>query len=81
MSRIVRLLLAGGSEQGGESDAGAGFGRMSRMPTYLEESRRDVQWKLPGEDRTRCKREVKWLHVGKPWVEDEQGSPRLIPHN
>ena len=62
MLRIVRLLSAGGSEQGGESDAGAGFGRMSRMTTSLEESRRDTQWKLPGEDRRRrCKREVNWL--------------------
>ena len=49
------------------------------MPTYLEESRRDVQWKLPGEDRTRrCKRHLNWLQAGKPWVEDEGGSPRLI---
>jgi len=35
MLRIMRLLLAGRSEQGGESDAGVGFGRMSRcQPTW-----------------------------------------------
>ena len=31
----MRLLLAGRSQQGGESDAGVGFGRMSRcQPTW-----------------------------------------------
>lgn len=48
---MVRLLPVSRSEQVGENDARAEFGRMSKTPTCLEGGGRAVQQKLPEQRR------------------------------